>query len=199
MNKKDIALSIGGILASLTLAYLLWRVSQKDAAANAAQSDANAQAAAASQQAQYDASTAYTYSQQSSLSVPTIDTTNDASTDSTSSGDGSADATFDNLLTGIISDFAGAINSPVAGAQNNASIIPTLPSPQGVDVSNIAQTAQDAQDQVNGDLASISTITPVANGSAPSQPVSSGVVATPVVAPTTYTQVAQVIAQVLNK
>ena len=51
MNRKDIALSVGGTLASMALAYLLWRIQQKDAAQAAANASATAtqQAATAAQ------------------------------------------------------------------------------------------------------------------------------------------------------
>lgn len=45
MNKKDVALTVGGILATMAVSYLVYRMQKKDAAAAAANQDAAAQAA----------------------------------------------------------------------------------------------------------------------------------------------------------
>jgi len=129
MSKKDIALTVGGIVAGLALTYLLYRLEQNSAATNAANAaaaaDAAAQASQDEQLQQYDLASSLPSVSVSSLGT---DTTTAPSTDSTGSdgyGD-TADAGASTLLSNIIADFAGAVTSQNGGEAVNASIIPTL-------------------------------------------------------------------------
>jgi len=54
MNRKDIALTVGGIIASFALTYLIYRLQQRDAAANAAAAAAAATDAAAQETQEND-------------------------------------------------------------------------------------------------------------------------------------------------
>jgi hypothetical protein len=131
MNKKDIALTVGGVLATMVLAYLLYSLQQRDAATAAANS-ANAEADAEDQQAEQEEylSQLPTASTGVASGTTTLDTSNEGSTDTTSSSGTDGDAATESLLTNIIADFAGSINQGTPGATQNASLIPTLPNTQ---------------------------------------------------------------------
>jgi hypothetical protein len=173
MNKKDIALTVGGVLATMVLAYLLYQLQQRDAAAAAA----NAANASAEDEADAEAEQEQEYSLSSQLpqvSVGTtstgIDTVNDDTDPTSDDTGGAADTSADGLLSSILADFTSSIANPVSGQTNNASIIPTVNSSPTSPLSAIPTTAQQAQAGVPSN-----TITPqnggTVNGAAPSQPV----------------------------
>lgn len=180
MNKKDIALTVGGVVATMALAYLFYRMQQRDAAANAAATqaaaDAATQAAAQAQQAQeaqasgaYQELAAY-YPSVSTPSITGTTTTTDAAstvTTSASTADNGDTGTtidstgIDNLLSQIINDFAGSITTQGAQPETVASMtIPTITSVSGDDLSGIPITAQQAQEQAP-------TPTPIFPGGSP--------------------------------
>ena len=118
-DKKQIALSVGGILAGLTLTYLLYRLQQKDAAA-AQQSQANAASEASSQYALQQSQLASI----PQISVPTISATAaaPAATDTTAPASSSA---LQAILTQILSED----QTPVTSQQSTHSTITALPFP----------------------------------------------------------------------
>lgn len=120
LDKKQIALTVGGILAGLTLTYLLYRLEQNNAAANA-QSETDAanaqQSELANQQAQF--------SSLPSISVPTISAT-PSPTDTTNQGQVSAvDPTLEAFLAAALS----ADNTAVTSATSPVATITQLPFP----------------------------------------------------------------------
>jgi hypothetical protein len=144
MNKKDIALTVGGVISTMVFAYLLYRLQQRDAATAAA---AAAVAASASSDS-YSSQQVGEYSLASQLptiSVSSLDTSNEGSTDTTGGTSTDASASSDTLLSNIIASFAGAINGSNNGASVNASIIPTLTSNPSQSLTNIPTTVQGAQ------------------------------------------------------
>jgi hypothetical protein len=111
-NKKDITLTVTGIIASLVLAYLLWRVQQRDSASSTAVNDAAAQAQAEAQETQSENESSFlaNYQSQASQGVggavePSYDSIGDAAT--TSGADDS------DLLSSIINAYSGT-NATVA-------------------------------------------------------------------------------------
>lgn len=158
MDRKDIALTVGGVLATMVVAYLIYVRQQKDAAATAqAAADAEAQAEQ-NQEAQYSAG--YQYSEQMpSFSTPSISlpSTSTSSTSSTVDTSASTAATGDvgtvdenSLLSQIIGDFSSAITNPGNTTNEFSSMI--LPTSIGGDNSNavlsgIPTTATDAANE----------------------------------------------------
>lgn len=129
LDKKEIALSVFGVLAGLTLTYLLYRLQQRDSAASASTADANAAAVAAQDEQNQEAQNSQEYQLSESLpsvSVPSISTGSVVSS-STSSNVDTSGATADNgsgsgndinsLLSTIIADY---------GGQNTTSSSPTI-------------------------------------------------------------------------
>ena len=136
MNKKDIALTVGGTLATMVLAYLLYRHQQTASADAAANSDA-AQQAAIDQQYQQE----QYLSQLPSVGTSSLATSNEGTIDTTASTGTSADASTTGLLSNIISAFAGSINQGTAGSTVNASLIPTIDSGVNLNLVNVPITA----------------------------------------------------------
>lgn len=130
MNKKDIALTVGGVLATMILAYLLYRLQKRDAAQAAQAASDAAQAAQDAQVAnsQNEASLSAQLPQVnlSGISNTSLATSSEGSTDTTASNGTDSETAIDGLLTSIISSFASSIAQPQAGSVSNASIIPTL-------------------------------------------------------------------------
>lgn len=122
MDKKDIALTVGGIMAGLTLTYLLYRLEQNNAA--------TAQADAVNQAAETESSLANQQAQIASLpsvSVPSLSTP--------SSTDTSLQATSpatDSNLAAIIAAFQTQDNSSVTSQSSPVGSIPVLSLPSQI-------------------------------------------------------------------
>lgn len=123
MTKKDIALSVGGVLATMVLAYLLYRLQQRDSAASAA--------AAAEAQTQAEMNTEDVYSL---LSTPSYGGATEAysspsisdistSPELNSSGDTEND---NGAGDSVISQLLGDLTSTLTTGSPNNNIIPTL-------------------------------------------------------------------------
>jgi len=163
MDKKDIALTVGGVVATMALAYLFYKLQQRDSAAAAAATQAAAdEATQAAQQAQLAQSSA-AYQEQAtaayypSVSTPSLtgtgsdaDLSSSVTTSSGTADQGDTGTTIDstgidNLLSQIISTFAGSLTSGGTAPETVASMtIPTITSVSGTDLSGIPVTAQQA-------------------------------------------------------
>lgn len=155
MNKKDIALSVGGVLATMVLAYLLYRLQQRDAAtaannaAQAAQDAQDAQVAQSENEAQLESQLPQVTL--SGISNTSLSTSAEGTTDTTSSSGTDDEASIDGLLTSIISSFASSIAQPQPQLQtnsiSNASIIPTLSNDSQQSLATVPITVQQVQTQ----------------------------------------------------
>lgn len=162
MTDKDIALTVGGILATMVLAFMLWR-RQQDATANSSTTTAATNSSAATdfqdvnspgyydQQALYDSSMEYTYgSQLASMSVPTTSSTAATSTTAPAVDVSSSTAAGQNDGEAITDILGGLFNEYMAGAPQSSSadfsslVIPALTLAPGLDTSNIPVTAAQA-------------------------------------------------------
>jgi hypothetical protein len=159
MNGKDIALTTGGILATMALAYLLYRIQQRDAAAAiAASTQAQAEEAAAA-----SAGDAYN-NQQASLGVyaalpqllsPVITgtTTNVAAAEPTSIKVADLGLNFDSTdINHLLSDIVAAHPTIVASTSHPAALdLMAIPAVSGVNTSSalggIPVTAEEAAAQ----------------------------------------------------
>jgi len=179
MNRKDIALTVVGVLATAGLTYLLYRKQQNDsAAATAAASTSNDVTDPnyyGDQGGLYDESLAYQMGAQSAISVPSLSaTTGTSSTDASSSVDTSAstastgsEPTTDanDLISQIIQAYAAGTPSSSSTNQYQQTdfsglSIPTATVTPAVAITGIpttaAQAAQDAENMlgINGNLTS---------------------------------------------
>jgi type II secretory pathway pseudopilin PulG len=161
MTGKDIALTTGGVLATMVLAYLLYRVQQRDAA----QAQAQQQQAAASEaiDAQYVAQNynpglnAYAYDEaqvQAQSPVITGVTSNTTAAVATSSNTADLGAYIDstdvnNLLSNVVGAFSGSpgITSSFTPAQLAALQIPDTAGVSQTALAGVPVTAQDAMTQ----------------------------------------------------
>lgn len=158
MNKKDIALSVGGVVATMVLAYLLYRLQQRDAAAAAAAAQQSAADAAITEQDnvayQADPYNAAISALSGSPSLTgTVTNTSPAvassgvTADTGSNGTGldQNDTSFDNLFAGIMQTFGGAITAQASTPESVASM--TIPQFTGLSsnvLNNIPVTAAEA-------------------------------------------------------
>ena len=148
MNKKDIALTVGGVLATMVLAYLLYRHQQTaaaQAALDAAANDAQAQA----DQYQQEQYLSQLPSTNSYGGTSTLATSNEGTADTTASNGTSPDAATETLLSSIIAAFAGSINTGTPGSTSNASLIPTIDSGGGTSLVSVPTTAQQVLDNLD--------------------------------------------------
>jgi len=149
MSPKDVGLTVAGILASIAVAYLIYRAEQSNAQ-NSAIAQQNAEANAEEQNLQ-DAQDQYNLL--SAIQSTSTGTTGETSTvTDTSSGQGStSDAQDAGLITSIINDFTQSIAQPVAGQTNNASLIPTVNSLSDTNsvLSSVPTTASGALSGLN--------------------------------------------------
>ena len=150
MNRKDIALTVGGVIATMALAYLFYKLQQRDAAAAAATAATNAAAAdtsglvATDPNAQYYQEAAYAQSLPS-ISIPNLGSSVDtsaatAATGITSTGNSSTSATDpDNLISQVIAAYAGNNTS-------NPNLLPTytISDPYSAAIASIPTTAAQA-------------------------------------------------------
>lgn len=121
MNKKDIALTVGGIIASMVVAYLIFKMEQKDSAANLASQELAAQnAATAAQNSQYE--------QQSYLaSMPSISVSSPSGEEDVSAAPvTSATPSEDPTLAAIVSAFGTNNQSNPASSSPSSSLIPSV-------------------------------------------------------------------------
>ena len=121
MNRKDIALTVSGVLATMALAYLFYRQQQTAATPAVTTSQDVTSPDYSTDSSLYDASVAYQYaSQMPSISVPTISSTSSTSsvsssvdTSASTAATGSTPETdTNNLLSQIISAFAAQNTTP---------------------------------------------------------------------------------------
>jgi hypothetical protein len=129
LDKKQIALTVGGILAGLALTYLLYRLEQNNAAtaaANAANASEEDESELANQQAEV--------ASLPGVSVPTISST-PSTTDTTQQGTSPA---TDTTLEALIASMLGQDNSSTTGASTPLAGITALPLPAGVNIPAVA-------------------------------------------------------------
>lgn len=174
MNKKDIALTVGGVVATMILAYLLYRLQKRDSAAAAA---AAAQAATDQEQNTNDlysilssapGSYGYGYDSSSASSAPEIDTSAQLNTSGNPDEDSSAG---ESVLTTLLGD----LTSSLSGTNEAGLIIPTLntTATNALDAANIPTTA--AQEFGGGSVSgAIGTISSSLSNPSNSGNVSSG-------------------------
>lgn len=157
MNRKDIALTVAGVLATMALAYLFYRQQQAATAASAATSSQDVTTPDYSDDSSlYDASMAYQYaSQLSSISVPTVSSTSSTSavassvdTSASTAATGSVGETdTNNLISQIISAYA-TQNAPASDVYQQTDfsglVIPTVDTQPVVSTTGIPTTAGDA-------------------------------------------------------
>lgn len=183
MNKKDIALTVGGILATMILAYVFYKRQQDQAAAATTTQTTQAQDINNpdyyDQAGLYDASAAYLAGYQlSSLSTPSYSsitpsstTAGSADTSATTAAGFNDEADMNTLLTDFFSSYmqqAGQSNA----ADFSALAIPALNMTNtGLDTSNIPVTAAQANAGAGGTL-SVSGVTGGAVPPPSTQPVS---------------------------
>lgn len=100
MTKKDIALSVGGVLASCVVSYLLYKMEQRDSAVTAANAAATAAADAANQQQEEEQQAEY-LSELPTISGSTADSTTEGISD-ISAGTTASSAAADPTITAIL-------------------------------------------------------------------------------------------------
>jgi hypothetical protein len=157
MNRKDIALTVTGIVATMALAYLFYRQQQQSAAAAAATQVSTAQDVTdpnyyTTQGDLYDASLAYQASQIASLSTPTVSSTSSTSTlapsvdtsASTAATGNPPDSDTENLLSQILAGYYSTQNASSASQDFSSLEIPTLNAPPSITTTGIPTTATDA-------------------------------------------------------
>jgi hypothetical protein len=157
MNRKDIALTVAGVLATMALAYLFYRQQQASTAASAATSSQDVTSPDYSDDSSlYDASIAYQYaSQMSSISVPTVSSTSSTSavassvdTSASTAATGSVGETdTNNLISQIISAYA-TQNTPASGVYQQTDFsglaVPTIDTEPVVSTTGIPTMAGQA-------------------------------------------------------
>jgi hypothetical protein len=141
LNKKDIALTVGGVLATMVLAWLLYRLQQRDSATAAATAAQDQSTAAANTQDLYSLLAAPSYLQGGggSYSVDTtgISTNAELGTNGVPENDNSAG---DSILSTLLGD----LTSSLASSNQSGLIIPTLPINSGNSLNNIPTSAAGA-------------------------------------------------------
>lgn len=122
-DKKDVILSIGGVIASAGIAYLLYRLEQNNAAQAAANSTAQSeeiQSQLANQQA--------LLTSLPSVSVPTI-TTPSTTVSSTDTSNQDQTSASDSALEAIITQMLASDQTPVTSQTSPQSAINQIPLP----------------------------------------------------------------------
>jgi hypothetical protein len=152
-ERKDVVLTVAGVLASLTTAYFIWRAESKQSAAQAqaAQDQAAQQAADAAAGQEQQAS----YLQSLASSIPSttftgtsnttsVDTTATSEADHTASigngvtGDGTP-TSGDNLLATLLQTFNNQLSQQTAAANSTATALiqPYNPPSENFDLGNV--------------------------------------------------------------
>lgn len=157
MNKKDIALTVAGVLATMVVAYLIYKMQQRDAAAAAAGASADQvtseQAAIASMSDQLNA---YQFAESlPQITTPSVTgvTTNTSASVSSSSDTADLGAYVDStdinqLLGSIIQAFGGNLaSSQATPAELSTLQIPSVTGVQETALSGVPVTAQQAAAQ----------------------------------------------------
>jgi type II secretory pathway pseudopilin PulG len=132
LDKKQIALTVGGILAGLTLTYLLYRLEQNNAAtaaANAANASAEAESQLANQQAEVASLPA--------ISVPTISSTPSTTPSTSDTSNQSQTSSIDPGLESIIASLLSQDNTSTTTQQSPSAQIAQLPIPTGVNIAPV--------------------------------------------------------------
>jgi hypothetical protein len=180
MRAGDVALTVGGILATMALAYLLYRQQQKSAGGGAAVQDVT-DPNYYTDQGLYDSSMTYQYaSQLSSLSVPTVSSTSSTSSvasqvdtsSSTAATGNPPDSDVYNLLANILAEYHTSNAGDYGEADLSSLTIPVLNVQPIETTTGIPTTAADA-------LTSAQNMLPT---SASDDPSSHPVIASPIVA-----------------
>jgi len=150
MNRKDIALSVAGVLATMALAYLFYRQQQAASAASAAAAQPQDVTDPNYYDNYYDPNYAYQYAGSGSSIIPTVSVptyTADSGVDtSASTAAGIQAPTDDNsLLSQIIAAYHGDSTSTDDNSVDFAALaIPTATVNPSISIGNIPQTAADA-------------------------------------------------------
>lgn len=170
MNRKDIALTVAGVLATMALAYLFYRQQQTAALPAVITSQDVTSPGYSDDSSLYDASVAYQYaSQMPSISVPTISSTSSTSavassvdtSASTAATGGFGETDTNNLISQIIAAYAtqNTTPSPVYEQTDFSGLtIPTTDVQPVETTTGIPTTAGDALQNaanmlgINGDL-----------------------------------------------
>ena len=166
MSRKDIALTVGGVLATMVVAYLIYKMQQRDAAAAAASSSAASSSGEAYQDGdmsalEYAALLSQAVGPMTGVVSNTTGTVSSSADTATTGATGtSIDASDTNdLLSEIIADFAGSITTP--GGNNSQTVasmtIPTLTGAGGLDLSDVPVTAGQANAGAAASLAPAGT------------------------------------------
>lgn len=121
LDKKQIALTVGGIVAGLTLTYMLYRLEQGKSAADTAAADASAQSALATQQFQY--------ASLPSISVPTISSTPATTPSPTDVSNQSQIPAIDPTLAKYLAAALSQDNTHITSQSSPISAITELPFP----------------------------------------------------------------------
>jgi hypothetical protein len=152
MTNKDIALTVGGILATMILAYMLYKRQQEQAAAaSSSPQDVNAPDYY-DDGGLYSASMQYAYgSQIASLATPTIGATTPINSGSSAVDVSSSTATGTDQGSQAMTVIGQFFHDYMSGAQQSSPeefstlVIPPISLPPGIDVSSIPVTAAQAQ------------------------------------------------------
>lgn len=122
LDKKQIALTVGGILAGLTLTYLLYRLEQNNAANNQAASDAVASEVVSQQPQQQQISVP-------SISVPTISATPSTTASPTDTSNQNQASAIDPTLATLLAASLSQDNSHITNVSTPLASITELPFP----------------------------------------------------------------------
>ena len=173
MSRKDIALTVGGVLATMVVAYLIYKMQQRDAVAAASSSAASSSGEA--YQVDGDTSALEYAALLSQVAGPMTGVVSNVTGAVSSSADtattGATGTSIDSsdvndLMSQIIADFAGSITSSSSTPETVASMtIPNLTGAGASDLSNVPVTAGQAN---AGAAASLSPAgTTIVNSQAP--------------------------------
>jgi hypothetical protein len=165
MNTKDIALTVGGVLATMVVAYLIYKMQQRDAAAAAAAASSAADTAAAYSASEagggYDEYAAAIASIQSPVTTGTSTTPANVSSsaDTATTGDSGTSVSGEDgfsLIAQVLNDYASSL-APGPAAPGPAAFdltgspldlatltIPTIGGAPSTALANIPVTAADA-------------------------------------------------------
>ena len=173
MDKKDIALSVGGIIATMALAYLFYRQQQNQAAqqAAAAQNDQYT-----GLQQQLDQASELTSLESmfggSSSTVASSDVTSAAttSTDSAASSTSSATNDANSLISSIISDFLPSSGTTITmPVDAQAQVLANIPTSAGAALDGVGVTT--ITSNPNGSTTTTGAQIPVAKSGSTTNPV----------------------------
>jgi hypothetical protein len=162
MNRKDIALTVAGTIATMALAYLFYRQEQAKQAAPVVQDVTDPNSYTGTDDALYAASYA---SQLPSISVPSLSSAVDTSSSTAATGS-EASTNGENLLAQILAQFH-TDNAPSSGADFSSLAIPVIDTQPVVSTSGIPTTAADALTNAQNMLGTGSNLTDTDNHAVP--------------------------------